>query len=61
MYERYQTIRLHLMGNTTIVMILDNARIHHAKLLQPFLEENTRLHFVFLPTYSPRLNIVEGL
>jgi hypothetical protein len=25
-----------------IVMILDNARIHHAKLIQPFLEENER-------------------
>lgn len=24
-------------------MILDNARIHHAKLLQPFLEENSLL------------------
>jgi len=23
-----------------IVMVLDNARIHHAKLIQPFLEEN---------------------
>lgn len=44
-----------------IVMILDNARIHHAKLLQPVLEENTRLSFVFLPPYSPQLNIVEGL
>lgn len=44
-----------------IVMILDNARIHHAKLLQPFLKENTRLRFVFLPAYSPQLNIVEGL
>ncbi|MBG9793477.1 transposase [Paenibacillus dendritiformis] len=44
-----------------IVMLLDNARIHHAKLLQPFLEENSRLRFVFLPAYSPQLNIVEGL
>ncbi|GIP34571.1 hypothetical protein J2TS4_37810 [Paenibacillus sp. J2TS4] len=45
-----------------IVMILDNARIHHAKLLQPFLEElNGRLELIFLPPYSPQLNIVEGL
>lgn len=45
-----------------IVMILDNARIHHAKLLQPFLEENLhRLKLVFLPPYSPQLNLVEGL
>ncbi|GIO23385.1 hypothetical protein J11TS1_19660 [Oceanobacillus sp. J11TS1] len=45
-----------------IVMILDNARIHHAKLIQPFLEENRhRLELVFLPPYSPELNLVEGL
>lgn len=44
-----------------IVMILDNARIHHAKLIQPFLEENkARLQLVFLPPYSPELNLVEG-
>lgn len=45
-----------------IVMVLDNARIHHAKLLKPFLQENNkRLAFVFLPPYSPQLNLVEGL
>lgn len=45
-----------------IVMVLDNARIHHAKLLQPFLDKlNGRLELVFLPPYSPQLNIVEGL
>ncbi|WP_235888099.1 IS630 family transposase [Neobacillus paridis] len=45
-----------------IVMILDNARIHHAKLLEPFLKEmGGRLKFIFLPPYSPQLNVVEGL
>jgi transposase len=45
-----------------IVMVLDNARIHHAKLLEPFLnQQGGRLEFVFLPPYSPELNIVEGL
>ena len=44
------------------VMILDNARIHHAKLLQGFLEENKeRLELVFLPPYSPNLNKIEEL
>lgn len=43
-------------------MILDNARIHHAKLIQPFLEEHKQtLELVYLPPYSPQLNIVEGL
>lgn len=45
-----------------IVIVLDNARIHHAKLIQPFLEENRcRLTLVFLPPYSPNLNLIEGL
>ena len=44
-----------------IVMILDNAKIHHAKLLTDFLQENSRLHLEFLPPYSPNLNIIEEL
>jgi transposase len=44
------------------VMVLDNARIHHAKLLKPFLEEHKdRLQLMFLPPYSPNLNMIEGL
>lgn len=45
-----------------IVLILDNARIHHAKVIQPFLNEHkNRLRLVFLPPYSPELNLIEGL
>jgi transposase len=44
-----------------IVMVLDNARIHHANQLQPFLQKQERLKLVFLPKYSPQLNPVEGL
>lgn len=44
-----------------IVMILDNAKIHHAKVLEDFLEENPRLQLVFLPPYSPNLNKIEEL
>lgn len=43
-------------------MVLDHTRIHHAKLIQPFLEENReRLYSMFLPPYSPTLNPVERL
>jgi len=53
-------IKLYPTGK--IVMILDNSRIHHAKLLEPFLlEHKDRLQFVFLPPYSPKLNLIEGL
>ena len=48
--------------NERIVMVLDNARIHHAKLLQPFLEKHKdHFEFLFLPPYSPDLNLIEGL
>lgn len=44
------------------IMILDNARIHHTKLLQPLLQENKdRLELVFLQPYRPELNLIEGL
>jgi putative transposase len=43
-------------------MVLDNARVHHAKLIQPFLEHNKdRLELMFLPPYSSDLNMIEGL
>ncbi len=42
-------------------MILDNAKIHHAKLLADLLEANPRLHLEFLPPYSPNLNKIEEL
>ena len=43
-------------------MILDNAKIHHAKLLQNFLDKNKgRLELMFLPPYSPNLNKIEEL
>lgn len=48
--------------NGKIVMILDNAKIHHAILLKEFLEENkSRLTLMFLPPYSPALNMIEEL
>ncbi|MNB86898.1 hypothetical protein D3C75_338580 [compost metagenome] len=43
-----------------IVMILDNARIHHVDLIQPFLKEHqAKLTLVYLPPYSPNLNMIE--
>ena len=43
-------------------MILDNAKIHHAKLLSNFLEQNhERLQLVFFPPYSSNLDKIEEL
>lgn len=45
-----------------ILLVLDNARYHHAKLLQPWLEEMENiLELFFLPPYSPDLNAIERL
>jgi transposase len=53
---------LSLYPEGKIIMILDNARIHHAKLLKNFLDNNKdRLELVFLPLYSPNLNKIEEL
>ncbi|KIP19930.1 Transposase [Anoxybacillus ayderensis] len=46
-----------------IVLVLDNARIHHANMMQALLqsEEGDAFHFIFLPPYSPHLNPIERL
>ena len=43
-----------------LIIILDNARYHHANLLAPFLRKYRRvLNLSFLPAYSPELNPIE--
>jgi transposase len=45
-----------------IIMILDNSKIHHAKLLEPFKEKyKDKIEFLFLPPYAPTINRIEGL
>ena len=44
------------------VMILDNARPHHAKKVTEYVEENIQnIEFLFLPPYSPDLNPAENI
>lgn len=48
----------HIQGK--IYLVLDNARSHHAKMLNPFLKSIAdRLELVFLPPYSPDFNPIE--
>jgi transposase len=43
-------------------VFLDNARYHHAKILQPWLNNPERLiKLHFLPPYAPHLNPIERL
>lgn len=43
-----------------IILVVDNARYHHAILLKEWLESNKKaIRLLFLPPYSPELNHVE--
>jgi transposase len=43
-----------------ILLVLDNAKYHHALLLEPWLKEmDDRIELFFLPPYSPDLNAIE--
>jgi transposase-like protein len=50
----------HRKKGKQMVILLDNARYHHAKILKPFLKEKrTILRLEFIPAYSPELNPIE--
>jgi transposase len=49
-YDRFQKI----------VIVLDNAPYNHAKIVKKFAEENN-IVLLYLPPYSPNLNIIERL
>ena len=54
-------LRHHRRGHM-ILVILDNARWHHAKILKPWLEEHRhKIQLDFLPPYSPELNSIERI
>ncbi|KPA18743.1 dDE family endonuclease [Candidatus Magnetomorum sp. HK-1] len=42
-----------------VYIIVDNARYFHALLVQEWLEQNDHIQIIFLPTYSPNLNLIE--
>ena len=42
-----------------VKLILDNCKIHDTKAVRTWLSENPRIELVFLPTYSPNLNLIE--
>ena len=47
-----------------VFLIVDNLRVHHAKILQNWLDEQwekTRFKLFYLPSYSPELNPDESL
>jgi putative transposase len=44
-----------------LYIIIDNYVIHKTKEVEAFLAEDRRMEMVFLPTYSPNLNKMEGV
>jgi transposase len=49
--------RLVKQAGRKIFLILDNLRVHHAKVLRPWLEEHAaEIELFFIPSYSPDLN-----
>ena len=62
----YQSFKKHLkkilfiyQKHSKIIMVVDNVRFHHAKLLKKWLLRNPKLELVYLPPYSPDLNPIE--
>jgi len=55
-----EKLLLHRAKRRRLVVILDNAKYHHANLLKPFLRKHRKeLKLEFLPSYSPELNPIE--
>lgn len=62
----YQSFKKHLKKilyqyrhHSKIIMVLDNVRYHHAKLLKKWLKKHPKLELFYLPPYSPELNPIE--
>lgn len=46
--------------NVPITMVMDNARYQHCELVQNYAKE-LNIELLFLPSYSPNLNLIERL
>ena len=44
-----------------VYLVVDNARYHYARLVNRWLLHHPRFKLIFLPPYSPNLNIIERL
>jgi transposase len=59
-FQQFLTYVLDKNKGKHVIMIVDNAKYHHAKMLNDFLNQNeSRLTLLFLPPYAPNLNVVE--
>jgi len=60
-FERFlKTLLKHRSRGKRLVLVLDNAKYHHARALLPWLQRQRKvLTLLFLPPYSPDLNPIE--
>jgi transposase len=58
--ELFKTVEQNYSMANTIYVIADNAKYYKAKVLNQYLE-HSKIEMIFLPTYSPNLNIIERL
>lgn len=60
-FQRFlKQLLCHRKRGRRMVVVLDNARYHHAVLLAPFLRQHAaHLKLLFLPPYSPQLSPIE--
>jgi transposase len=47
--------------NGRIYLVLDNARYYRSQLIQDFVRDHPRIVLLFIPPYSPNLNVIERL
>jgi transposase len=60
-FQRFlRRLLCHRTRRRRMIVVLDNARYHHALFLRPFLRQHTaQLRLLFLPPYSPQLASIE--
>lgn len=58
--EFFQKIVAANADKEKIYLILDNARYYHSRIIREYVE-NTNIELIFLPSYSPNLNLIERL
>jgi len=59
--ELYEKIQAHNLDKELVYVIGDNARYYRNAELQAWLDKNPRMVQLFLPPYSPNLNLIERL
>lgn len=44
-----------------LTVVLDNARYYHNQIVKDWIKDHTKVKLLFLPPYSPNLNLIERL